>query len=73
MFVTLRTIFLKKEFLGEETVASKIELGKVQPVEEPARSKDVTESAMIESHRKLTLRRSDRVPHQPNRYYDFLV
>ena len=29
VFVALRTIFLKKEFLGEGTVASKIKLGEV--------------------------------------------
>ena len=73
MFIVLRAIFLEKEFLGEGTVASKIEHGKVQPVEEPACSKDVIELAMIESHPELNLRRSDRVPHQLNKYYDFLV
>ena len=73
VFVSLRATFLEKEFLREGTVASKIELGEVQPIEEPARSKDIIESAVIESHPKLNLRRSDRVPHQSNRYYSFLV
>ena len=67
MFVTFRAIFLEKEFLGEGTVASKIELGEVQPVEEPAHSKDIIESTMIESHPKLTPRRFDRVPRQLDR------
>ena len=48
VFVALRAIFLEKEFLGEGTVASKIELGEVQPVEELVCSQDIIESAMIE-------------------------
>ena len=35
VFITLRAIFLEKDFFGEWTIASKIELGEVQPVEEP--------------------------------------
>ena len=50
VFVALRAIFLEKEFLGEGTIASKIELDEVQPIEEPAHSKDIVEPAMIESH-----------------------
>ena len=69
VFFALRAIFLEKEFLGEGTVASKIELGEVQPVKEPARSKDIIELAVIESHLEPSLRRSDKVPHQPDRYY----
>ena len=42
-------------------------------MEEPARSKDVIESAVIESHPKPSLRRFSRVPHQSDRYYGFLV
>ena len=30
LFVNLRTIFLKKKFLGKETIAAKVELSKVQ-------------------------------------------
>ena len=33
MFVSLKAIFLEKEFLGERIVASKIELDEVQQVE----------------------------------------
>ena len=73
VFITLRAIFLEKEFLGEGTVASKIELGEVQPVKGPARSKDVREPVVIESHLKPSLRRSGRVSHQPDIYYSFLV
>ena len=46
MFVTLRTIFLEREFLREGTVAFKIELSEVQPVEEPVCTKDIIELAM---------------------------
>ena len=63
MFITLRAIFLEKEFFGEGTVASKIELGEVQPAKEPTCSKDVIELAMIESHLEPSLRRSGRVSH----------
>ena len=71
VFVALRAIFLEKEFLGEGTVASKIELDEVQPVEEPTHSKDVIEPAVIRSHPESIFRRSDRAPHQPDRNFDF--
>ena len=73
VFVALRAIFLEKEFLGEGTIASKIELSEVQLVEEPACSKDVIEPAVIKSHPESSLRRSGRVLHQLDRYYSFLV
>ena len=76
LFVSLRAIFLEKEFLGEGTIAAKIELSEVQQVEEPTHLKDDIEPIVIRSHPKPTqepLRRSGRVPHQPDRYYDFLV
>ena len=73
MFVSNKIIFLKKKFLREETNASKIKLDKVHEVEELAH----IESDLIgESNPELVeapLRRSDRVPHQPDRYYNFLV
>ena len=72
VFVALRAIFLEKEFLGEGTIASKIELDEVQPIEEPAHSKDIVEPAVIESHPE-PIRRSGRIPRQPDRYYSFLV
>ena len=37
VFISNRTIFLEKEFLGEETNANKIELDKVYEIEEPVR------------------------------------
>ena len=73
MFVSNKTVFLKKEFLGEETNVSEIELGEVH---------EVKESAHIESDliRKLNpepveapLRRFSRVPYQLDRYYNFLI
>ena len=76
LFVSLRAIFLEKEFLGEGTVAAKIELSEVQQVEEPTYLSDHIEPAMIRSYPEPTpepLRRSGRVPRQPDRYYGFLV
>ena len=76
MFVSLKTIFLEKEFLGEGTVASKVELDEVQQVEGPTPIAE-PESDMIRSDPEpnipVPLRRSGRVPHQSDRYYDFLV
>ena len=73
MFVSNRTIFLKKIFFRERTNASKIKLDKVHEVEESA----YTESNLIEKSNsesvEASLRRSDRVPHQLDRYNDFLV
>ena len=71
VFIAFRAIFLEKKFLGEGIVASKIELGEVQPVGEPTHSKDVIELAMIGSHPEPIFKRSGRVSHQPNRYYGF--
>ena len=73
VFIALRAIFLEKKFLREGTIASKIKLDEVQLVEEPTHSKDIIELAMIESHLEPTIRRFDRVLHQSNRYYGFLV
>ena len=76
VFVSLKAIFLEKEFLGEGTVASKVELDEVQQVEGPTPIAE-PESDMIRSDSEpnipAPLRRSGRVPHQPDRYYDFLV
>ena len=62
-----------KEVPWRRKVASKIELIEVQSVEEPVRSKDITESTVSESHSEPTPRRSGSVPHQSDIYYDFLV
>ena len=69
VFITLRATFLENEFLGEGIVASKIDLDEVQPMEKLGRSKDIIELVVIESHPKLTPRRSDSVPHQLNRLW----
>ena len=77
MFVSNRIVFLKKKFLGEGTNASKIELDEVRSVEEPTQSSKPIESDLIRSNLEhiveIFLRRSDRVPCQSDRYYDFLV
>ena len=76
MFVSLKTIFSEKKFFGEGTVASKIELDEVQQIEGPTPIAE-SESDLIRSNPKpnvpAPLRRSGRVPHQPDRYYSFLV
>ena len=73
MFISNRTVFLENIFLGEGTNAIKIELNKVCKVEIPTH----TESDLIEESNpesvEVPLRRSDRVPRQPDRYYDFLI
>ena len=76
LFVGLKATFLEKEFLGEGTKASKVELREVQQIEEPTHSRTATESALIKSNPESTedpIRRSDRVPCQSDRYYGFLV
>ena len=55
MFVSLKATFLEKEFLGEGTIAFKIELDEVQQVEGP------TPIAELESD----LIRSDPEPNVP--------
>ena len=77
VFVSNRTIFLEKKFLGEGTNTSKIELNEVRSVEEQTQSSKIIESDLIRSNLKpiveTSLRRFDRVPHQSDRYYDFLI
>ena len=76
VFVSLKAIFLEKVFLGEGTVASKVELEEVQQVEKLTQIAEL-ESNLIRSDPKpivpAPLRRSGRVPCQPDRYYGFLV
>ena len=67
LFVGLRAIFLEKEFLGEGTVASKVELSEVQQIEEPTYFRISTEPALIRSNPEPIvdlIRRSGRVPRQ---------
>ena len=77
VFVSNRAIFLEKKFLGEGTNASKIELDEVRSIEEPTQSSRPIESDLIRSNPEpiveISLRRSGRVSHQPDRYYSFLV
>ena len=76
MFVSNRVVFLEKKFLSEGTNASKIELDEVRSVEEPTQISKNIESNLIRSNLEpiveVPLRRSDRVSHQPDRYYSFL-
>ena len=77
VFVSNRAIFLEKKFLGERINVSKIELDEVRSVEEPTQSSKSIESDLIRSNSEsiieTSLRKFNRVPRQPNRYYDFLV
>ena len=73
MFVSNRTIFLEKEFFAEETNVTKIKLSKVCEVKI---SINIKLDLIGESNPELvemSLKRSDRVPHQSDRYYNFLV
>ena len=73
MFVSNRTVFLKKEFLGEGANAYKIEIDKVHEVEGPTH---IELDLIGESNSRpveMPLRRSNRVSRQPNRYYGFLA
>ena len=76
MFVSLKTIFLEKKFLGEETIVSKIELDEVQQVERPTPIAE-PKSDLIRLDSKpsvpIPLRRFGRVPHHLDRYYNFLI
>ena len=73
IFVSSWIIFLEREFFGERANACKIELDEVHEVKGLTRIKinliNESNSELIEA----SLRRSDRVPHQPDKYYDFLV
>ena len=77
MFVGLKAYLSKKEFFGERTDAIKAELDEVRQVEEPTRISKNIESDLIrstpESFVEAPLRRSNRVPYQLDRYYDFLI
>ena len=76
VFVSLRAVFLKKKFLGERINTSKIELEKVRQIEQIQSNKPTESNFMmsnLEPVVEVPLRRFDRVSHQPNRYYNFLV
>ena len=65
MFVSLKAIFLEKEFLGEGTVASKVELDEIRQVKKPTQVAK-PEPNLVRSDPKpivqASLRRSGRVP-----------
>ena len=77
VFISLRIIFLKKKFLGIGINATKVELDEVRQVEESIPTTEPTELDLIRSNfepvLKAPLRRYGRIPHQPDRYYSFLV
>ena len=77
MFVSHRTIFLKKKFLEEGTNATKVELEEVRQVEKPTQTGKNTELNLIRSNLEpiieAPLRRSNKVSYQSDRYYDFLI
>ena len=70
VFVSSKTHFLKKKFLSEGISASKIKLDEVRQVEESTPMIE-SESNLIRSNSKpneqTSLRRSGRVPHQPDK------
>ena len=72
MFVSSRVVFLE-EFHDEGTNACKIKLDEVHKVEGPTHTElDSIGESNLEPL-EAPLRKSDRVPHQSDRYYDFLV
>ena len=72
MFVSNRTIFMKKEFLREEANTCKTELDEVQEVEGSIHTElDLIKESNPEPI-EVPLRRSNRVPYQQDRYYGFL-
>ena len=76
VFISLKAIFLEKKFLGEGTVASKVELEEVRQVKKSTQvaepEPDLVRSG-LEPIFPARLRWSGRVPRQPDRYYGFLV
>ena len=77
VFISNRAVFLEKEFLSEGTNSSNIELEEVHQVEGTTQTSEHLESELIRSNSKpilnAPLRRSGRVPNQPDRYLGFLV
>ena len=77
MFVSNKVFFLEKEFLGEGTSATKIELDEICLVEESTQTSKSTKLDLLRSNPEpiveTPVRRFGRVLRQPDRYYDFLV
>ena len=75
MFVSMRATFLEKEYLIGSAKAN-VELNEVRQEEVPLYSETTIELALIGSDPEPIeepLRRSSRVPHQLDRYFNFLV
>ena len=75
LFVSVRATFLEKEYLTGSAKAN-VELYEVRQEKVPLHSKTTIELALIGSDPEPIeepLRRSGRVPHQPDRYFGFLV
>ena len=77
MFVSSRAVFLKKKFLKEGIDATNIELDEVWQIKELTQSSghtklDLIRESNLESVVEIPLSRSDRIPHQSNKYYSFL-
>ena len=73
VFVSSRVVFLEKKFLGEGTNACKIKLDEVHEVEGLTHIElDLISELNLEPV-EVPLRRSGRVLHQSDRYYDFLI
>ena len=73
VFVSIRAIFLEKQFLGEGVNTCKIELDEVHEVGGPTHTElDLIGESSSEPV-EAPLRRSGRVPCQLYRYYSFLI
>ena len=75
MFVSVRATFLEKEYLAGSAKAN-VELNEVRQEEVPFHSETTIEPTLIGSNPEPIeepLRRSGRVPCQPDRYFNFLV
>ena len=75
MFVSVRANFLEKEYLTGSAKAN-VELSEIQQEEVPLHPETTIEPALIGSDPEPIeepFRRSGRVPHQPDRYFGFLV
>ena len=77
MFVSNKVFFLEKEFLGEGTSATKIELDEICLVKESTQTSKSIKLNLIRSNSEpiveAPVRRFGRVLHQPDRYHDFLI
>ena len=75
LFVSMSATFLEKEYLIGSAKAN-VELNEVRQGAVPLHSDTTIEPTLIGSNLELIeelLRRSGRVPRQPDRYFDFLV